>query len=97
MHRFHPLHGKTFDIVDIRNDRSVDHVFYRDDKGHLRTMPIAWTSLISADPVVEFGAGRSPFRLSDLLELARLMETLRAAQRVAPSSSSLVDSISGGG
>ena len=75
------MQGKTLALVDIRNGWSGgEQVYYHDEAGHERSMPITWTSLIAADSVVEFGGGRSAFRLADLLELARLMGELRAQQ-----------------
>jgi hypothetical protein len=44
----------------------------------LRQLPITWTSLSAEDPVVVTGAGRSPFKLADLLELDHLLEQLQA-------------------
>jgi len=40
-------------------------------------MPVAWTSLKAEDPIQVLGAGRSPFQLVDLLELARCLERLQ--------------------
>lgn len=53
-------------------------MYYHDDAGRLRQLPITWTSLSAEDPVVVAGAGCSPFKLADLLELAHLVEQLRA-------------------
>jgi len=51
-------------------------VCFRDEGGHLVSIPVAWTDVIPLDPVVAVSAGRSPFRLEDLLELARLLAAL---------------------
>ena len=48
-------------------------LYYRDPKGMLVSVPGHWTDRIPADPVVAVSAGRSPFRLEDLLELTRLV------------------------
>ena len=48
-------------------------MYYHDDAGKLRSLPSAWTSVSAVDPFVVLSAGRSPFRVSDLLELSRLM------------------------
>jgi len=53
-------------------------VYYHDETGRLRQLPLAWTSLNAEDPVVVTGAGRSPFKLADLLELAHLLAQLQA-------------------
>jgi hypothetical protein len=60
----------------MRHNWGADQAYYRDDSGRVRLIPIAWTNLNPADPVVLFGEGRSPFRLADLLELARLLDVL---------------------
>jgi hypothetical protein len=59
----------------------------------LRLIPIAWTSLNSEDPAVVFGKGHAPFRLQDLLELARLIDALHGVDR----SGSLPDELTSGG
>lgn len=46
---------------------------YHDDAGKLRSLPSAWTSVSPVDPFVVLAAGRSPFRVADLLELCRVM------------------------
>ena len=76
-HPFHPLFGKTFELLAKRQNWGADQVYYHDGAGRLRTVPIAWTSLIPQDTVLVIGQGRSPFRLADLLELARCLEQLR--------------------
>ena len=96
-HCFHPLHGQTLELVAIRNNWDVDQVYYHDQAGRLRTIPVTWTSLISADPVVVFGGGRSPFKLVDLLELARLVEALQEQQQAqTPQAEPGVDKFDGG-
>jgi len=61
-------------------------VYFLDAAGHLRVLPLAWTSLFPGDPVVVFGAGQSPFRLVDLLELSRLLAALQG-EKTEPSPS----------
>ena len=39
-------------------------------------MLVSWTSLAVADPFVETSAGRSPFRVCDLLALSDLAASL---------------------
>jgi hypothetical protein len=40
-------------------------------------MPASWTSVGPADPFVEISAGRSPFRIVDLLELSDMIHDLK--------------------
>lgn len=75
-HPFHPLYGKTFGLVTCRHNWGADRVYYHDERGELRSLPSAWTSVVAEDPVVTLGAGRSAFRVADLLELSRLLSNL---------------------
>ena len=45
--------------------------------GGVRGFPAGWTDAAAADPFVAVAAGRSPFRVQDLLVLAGLLERLR--------------------
>ena len=76
-HPFHPLHGQRFPLITIRHNWGNDRVCYRDQDGQLASLPAGWTDVVAPDPVVALSAGRSPFRLADLLELARLVAALR--------------------
>jgi hypothetical protein len=62
-------------LVTIRHNWSEDMLYYHDPKGTLVSVPVRWTNRVAADPVVTVSAGRSPFRLEDLLELARFVAT----------------------
>ena len=42
----------------------------------VRYMPTAWTSVAPEDPFVKVAAGRSAFRVADLLALADLLDGL---------------------
>ena len=42
----------------------------------MASIPASWTDVVAPDPVVVLSAGRSPFRLDDLLELTRLVAAL---------------------
>jgi len=52
-------------------------VYYYDDAGDLSSLPARWTSVGPPDPFVEISAGRSPFRVEDLLELSALLDGIR--------------------
>ncbi len=73
VHPFHPLCGQQLSLVTIRHNWGEDMLYYRDPKGMLVSVPVHWTDRIPTDPVVTVSAGRSPFRLEDLLELTRLV------------------------
>jgi hypothetical protein len=51
-------------------------VYFHDDDGKLKSLPAAWTDIFPLDPIVVLSAGRSAFRLQDLLELSRMIEVL---------------------
>ena len=71
------MFGQTLELLAIRHNWGAEQVYYREVSGQLRSIPIAWTSLIPEDPALLFGQGRAPFRLADLLELTRLIDALR--------------------
>jgi hypothetical protein len=71
------LCGREFALIERRENWGEDRVYYHDDLGRVAAMPARWTSVFPADPVVALAAGRSPFRVRDLLELAALLERLR--------------------
>jgi hypothetical protein len=78
-HPFHPLSGQQFAVVTYRHSFGDHRVFFHDAAGHLRSMPALWTSLVAPDPAVVLAAGRAPFRVGDLLTVARLLHVLAGA------------------
>ena len=52
------------------------HVYFYNDYNRLCSMPAGWTSVGPVDPFVEISAGRSPFRMVDLLELSGMIHDL---------------------
>ena len=75
-HPFHPLSGREFGLVEVTSMLGVGLVHYRGDDGALRTIRKAWTSAAVEDPFIRVAAGRSAFRVSDLLALAALLDSL---------------------
>ena len=75
-HPFHPLLGREFELTQYRQCWGEDRVFYLDDED-LRSIPARWTSAVADDPLVVISAGRSMYRVSDLLELAKLIRELQ--------------------
>jgi hypothetical protein len=69
-------------LVTWRHNWGDERVYYQDDAGVLHSVPAAWTSLAPVGPFVSLSAGRSAFRVSDLLELARLLASLAEGQEV---------------
>ena len=72
-HPFHPLFEREFDLVHHRQCWGEDRVFFLDEGDEVRSFPARWTSVVANDSFVIISAGRSLFRVSDLLELAKMM------------------------
>jgi len=77
-HPYHPLSGQDFEVVSHRKYFTEDRVYFFDETGGYRSIPAQFTSLAPQDPFVVMSAGSSHFRTEDLLELAELLEKLRA-------------------
>jgi hypothetical protein len=64
-------------VVEIRRLR-VTHpyhpLFQQDKLGRLQSLPTSWTDAGAVDPFVALAAGRSLFRVADLIELARQID-----------------------
>jgi hypothetical protein len=67
--------------VTYRLNWGEERVYFDDDAGRLCSVPAVWTSLSPPDPFVVVSAGRSHFRVVDLLELSRLLEGLSPEAR----------------
>jgi hypothetical protein len=76
-HPFHPLYGREFCLADRLAPRGRDHLYFTDETGTLRKLPTAWTDYLDPDPWMIVAAGRSAFRIDDLLLLVDLIETLK--------------------
>ena len=72
-HPYHPRLGRQFDLVNYTFCWGEARVSFYDETGRLCSLPAAWTSVGPVDPCVEIAKGRSPFRVSDLLELSQLI------------------------
>lgn len=72
-HPFHPLHGREFLLVDRRQTWGEDRVYFIDETGALRRLLAAWTSAAAPSAFEVIAAGRSPFRVVDLLRLVALI------------------------
>lgn len=72
-HPFHPLFGREYDLVEYRHCWAEDRVFYVAETGEVRSLPARWTSAVADDPAVVVSAGRSHFRIADLVELVKLV------------------------
>jgi len=77
-HPFHPLFGQALDVVMHRHNWGEDRVYFRDGCGHLTSLPAGWTSVVPEDAFVAVAAGRSRFRVQDLVDLAAVVRRLRS-------------------
>jgi Family of unknown function (DUF5372) len=75
-HPFHPLVGREFVFVAVRQTWGQDRVFFFDAEGTQCSMPRAWTDFGDRDPFVTLAADRSPFRVEDLLAVRELLDAL---------------------
>lgn len=81
IHPFHPLRGQTFDLLTLKKAWGEDRVYFLDSKKRLRHLATSWTDAADPDPFVTIAAGRSHFRIDDLLELAAVVATLRKQKK----------------
>ena len=65
-------------MVAESREYGEERVYYRDQNGRMRFLPVRWTSLAAPDPFVLTAAGRAYFRLEDLIRLAEQMKELQA-------------------
>ena len=77
-HPYHPLCGQTLELAARNREFGEDRVFYSGPDGRMRYLPARWTSLGAPDPFVIAAAGKTYFRLEDLVRLAELIKELRA-------------------
>ena len=77
-HPYHPLFEHTLEVVAQSKEYGEERVYYRDQNGRMRFLPVRWTSLAAPDPFVLTAAGRAYFRLEDLIRLAEQRRELRA-------------------
>jgi hypothetical protein len=54
----------------------VDRVYIYGANGELASLPAEWTDVAAPDPFVVVAAGRSPFHIANLAELADLVAGL---------------------
>ena len=78
-HPFHPLFGREFVFVGVRQTWGEDRVFFLDEDGTQRCLPVRWTDAVEPDVFVTIAAGRCPFRVDDLAALAGLIEGIRGS------------------
>jgi hypothetical protein len=78
-HPFHPWCGREFVLVAVRQTWSEHRVFFLDEDGTQRSLPAGWSDAVAADVFVAMAAGRSPFRVEDLVGLVELIDRFHGA------------------
>jgi len=78
-HPFHPWSGREFGFVALQQTWRQDRVYFFGDDGTMRSLPTAWTDAAEPDVFVSLSAGRSAFRVDDLLALAEVLDSLGRA------------------
>lgn len=53
-----------------------ERVHYKGDDGSVISLPASWTDILPPDPFVAISAGRSMFRVEDLVELVNLLRDM---------------------
>ena len=74
-HPFHPLCGAEYELVTREHGWGVDWVFYYAAGGKLKSLSSNLTDAIARDAFDRISAGRSAFRIDDLLDLHRLIDS----------------------
>ena len=80
-HAFHPLHGAEYELVTRKLTWGEDRVFYYDPSGKLKSLLTNMTDVVSKDAFDRISAGRSTFRVDDLLDLRRLFDKRKQAAK----------------
>ena len=70
--------------MTFRQNWGEDRVWFYDNDGSLRSVPTSWTDAAPMNVFVAVAAGRSLFRVADLLELA---QRIQASSREQPEKS----------
>ena len=68
-------------MLSYRHNWGEYRVTFYETPDRVRALPATWTSLAPSDPSVVLAAGRAAFRVTDLLELSRLIQRLAEEDR----------------
>jgi hypothetical protein len=79
IHPFHPYRDIEFEIDHVKRIAYESRVFFFNTKGRKSSVPLYWTDIGPQDPFVAVSAGRSFFRVEDLLGLVRLIGEIKSA------------------
>lgn len=76
-HPFHPWFDREFVFVRRAHAWNQDRVFFFGHDGSMQSLPTSWTDFAEPDAFVSRSAGRSAFRVHDLLNLAEIIEGMQ--------------------
>jgi len=77
VHPFHPWAGQVFELLGYAHTWGEQRVFFRaPGEARVRSLPAGWTDVEGPDVFRILAAGRSFFRVEELLALAVLLESL---------------------
>ena len=82
-HPFHPLRGAEYELVTRKLTWGEDRVFFYDPSGKLKSLLTNVTDVVAKDAFDRISAGRSAFRVDDLLELRHLFDRRKQAGKGA--------------
>jgi Family of unknown function (DUF5372) len=75
------LYQQEFELVSYRQNWGEDRVWFQDKEGgRLHSLPMSWTDVGAVDPFVAVAAGRSQFRVADLIELAEQIDRWKSGR-----------------
>jgi len=74
IHPFHPLYKQEFHLITYRQNWESHRVYFYNHEKRLVSIPTRWTSVVPQDPFVKQAAGRSLFKVTDLLRLSHFIE-----------------------
>jgi len=80
-HPFHPYRGIGFEVDRVSRLAYECRILFYNPKGRRSSVPLQWTDIGPKDPFVVVSAGRSLFRVEDLLGLVRIIEEINNAHR----------------
>ena len=83
-HPFHPLYGVEYELVTRKLTWGEDRVFYYDPGGKLKSMLTNVTDVVPTDAFDQLSAGRSAFRVDDLVELRQLLDRRKQVSQGTP-------------
>jgi len=63
-------------LLTYRQSWGEDRVYFHDEAGDIWSIPARWTNVVADDPFVVVAAGRSPFRVTDLIQLGRMIQEI---------------------